>query len=126
MVKETLSSYQQDGEREYEADSEAVVVDWELPPLHGVMLEAHWLVLSVLAQLFVSEEDHAHSDLFQPNQSTDHPRGTHRAKRREPGDRQQSERVQVFSTHELYRSFKESENGDVACLIYFKGWTTAK
>lgn len=34
-------SHRQDGQREHEANSEAVVVDWILPRLHGVVLEAH-------------------------------------------------------------------------------------
>lgn len=68
------------------------------------MLEAHWLVLPVLAQFFVAEENYAHSDLFQPDDATNEPRSIHRAERGEPGDKEREREIGV--QHKLVKLYK--------------------
>lgn len=79
-----MLSHRQYNQRENEAYSEAVIVDWIFPWFHGVVLEANRLVPAGLAQFFVVEEDYTHCDLFQPDEGTNEPGCTHRAERGEP------------------------------------------
>lgn len=50
------------------------------------MLEAHCLVLGVLAQFFMAKENHAYRNLFQPDDAANDPRCLHRAQGGESGD----------------------------------------
>ena len=68
------------------------------------MLEAHWLVLAVFAQLFMAEENHAHSDLFQPDDGADEPRRFHGAQRGEPGE-EKNMRDEVVSIKSILIKF---------------------
>lgn len=84
--------YRENGQREDEANSEAVVVDRILPRLHGIVLKAHRLVSAIFAQFFVAEEDHAHCNLLQPDEGAKEPGCLHRAERRKPEDVKKNEK----------------------------------
>lgn len=92
--REDEPPYHENGQREQEADGEAVVVEWIFPRLHGVVLEADGLVLLVFAQFFVPKENHAHGELFQPDDGANEPGRAHRTKGGEPAGRREVRRVE--------------------------------